>query len=69
VIALLSAIDLILLDVLGIEQARIEPCKQADVPTSAPHPPNLAMDSTIAFKLGFNPQDLRSALMQIRDRL
>jgi dTDP-4-dehydrorhamnose reductase len=59
----------ILVDVLGIEQARIEPCQQADVPMSAPRPPNLSMDSTIAFKLGFNPQDFRSALMQIRDRL
>jgi dTDP-4-dehydrorhamnose reductase len=59
----------ILVDVLGIEQARIEPCKQADGPMSAPRPPDLSMDSTIAFELGFNPQDFRSGLMQIRDQL
>jgi dTDP-4-dehydrorhamnose reductase len=59
----------ILVDVLEIKQARIEPGKQADVKMAAPRPQNLSMDSTIAFQLGFNPQDFRSALISIRDRL
>ncbi len=59
----------ILIDVLGIAEAQIEPCRQADVKMAAPRPQNLTMDSTIAFNLGFNPQDFRSALVRIRDRL
>ncbi|MBE9028888.1 NAD(P)-dependent oxidoreductase [filamentous cyanobacterium LEGE 11480] len=59
----------ILVEVLGIDQANITPCKQADVQMAAPRPQNLAMDNTIALKLGFKPQDFRSALLTIRDRL
>jgi dTDP-4-dehydrorhamnose reductase len=59
----------VLVEVLGIESARIEPCRQADVKMAAPRPPNLSMDSTIALKLGFGPQDFRSGLGAIRDRL
>jgi dTDP-4-dehydrorhamnose reductase len=59
----------ILVDVLAIASARIEPCLQTDVKMAAPRPADLSMDSAIAFNLGFNPQDFRSGLGVIRDRL
>jgi dTDP-4-dehydrorhamnose reductase len=59
----------ILVEVLGIDAARIEPCLQADVKMAAPRPADLSMDSTIAVGLGFDPQDFRSGLLAIRDRL
>jgi dTDP-4-dehydrorhamnose reductase len=58
-----------LVEVLGIEQAAIEPCRQADVKMAAPRPADLSMDSTIALSLGFEPQDFRSGLGMIRDDL
>jgi dTDP-4-dehydrorhamnose reductase len=59
----------ILVEVLGIDAARIEPCLQADVKMAAPRPADLSMDSTIALSLGFEPQDFRSGLLAIRGEL
>jgi dTDP-4-dehydrorhamnose reductase len=59
----------ILVEVLGLESARIEPCLQADVKMAAPRPADLSMDSAIALGLGFDPQDFRSGLLAIRGML
>jgi dTDP-4-dehydrorhamnose reductase len=58
-----------LVEVLGIESAAIEPCRQADVKMAAPRPADLSMDSAIAVSLGFDPQDFRSGLLAIRGML
>jgi dTDP-4-dehydrorhamnose reductase len=58
-----------LVEVLGIETAQIEPCRQTDVKMAAPRPADLSMDSAIALKLGFDPQDFRSGLGMIREAL
>jgi dTDP-4-dehydrorhamnose reductase len=58
-----------LIDVLGIANATIEPCRQADVPMPAPRPLDLTMDSTIAYGLGFDPRDFRSVLAELKHKL
>jgi dTDP-4-dehydrorhamnose reductase len=55
----------ILIEVLQIENAQIEPCLQAEVQMSALRPKDLSMDSSIAYRLGFNPERFREALTRL----
>lgn len=55
----------ILVAVLNLQQAKIAPCKQAEVTMAAPRPQNLSMDTRLAQSLGFMPQDFRSALAEM----
>lgn len=47
----------------------ITPCLQQDVPMSAPRSPDTALDSSKAFKLGYQPLSLREELKQLKDQL
>jgi dTDP-4-dehydrorhamnose reductase len=60
---------LMLVDVLQINNANLNPCKQADVPMSAPRAKDVSMDSSLAFSLGYQPGQMREELEGIRDRL
>lgn len=40
-------------------------CKQGDVATSAPRPPDVSMDSSRAFELGFRPAPLRDQIREL----
>jgi len=51
-------------EVFGERGAVLVPCRQRDVATSAPRPPDVSMDSSKAFELGFRPASLRD---QVRD--
>ena len=60
---------LLLVNVLNIPNANLNPCKQADVPMAAPRAPDVSMDSSLAFSLGYSPGVMRDALMAIADQL
>ncbi|MGV8074096.1 MAG: SDR family oxidoreductase [Syntrophobacteraceae bacterium] len=52
----------LLADVLGVENPRLTPCLQRDVPMAAPRPPDVSFDSTRAFGLGFRPEPIRNEI-------
>lgn len=55
----------LLMDVLGISKANIVPCLQQDVTMPAPRVPDVSLDSSKAFALGFRPMSLREELEEI----
>lgn len=57
------------IEVLEVKQGRIKPCRQQDVKMSAPRPPDVSLDSSKAFSLGYNPLPLRSQLMALLGRV
>lgn len=54
-------------DTLGDGNARLVPCRQQDAATSAPRPPDVSLDSSRAFAMGFSPVPLAEELVRIRD--
>jgi dTDP-4-dehydrorhamnose reductase len=56
-------------EVLQLPQENIETCLQKDVPMSAPRSPNVSLDSSKAFALGYSPLSLREELMLITNSL
>ncbi|UCD34930.1 MAG: NAD(P)-dependent oxidoreductase [Nitrospiraceae bacterium] len=55
---------LLLMDALGIREARMMQCRQADVATAARRAPDVSLDSARAFALGFRPGTLRDQLRE-----
>lgn len=56
-------------DIFAFSPDLISPCLQQDVVMSAPRSPDTALDSSKAFKLGYNPLSLREELEQLKDKL
>jgi dTDP-4-dehydrorhamnose reductase len=56
---------LLLVEILQIENAKINACKQADVKMSAPRPPDASLDSSVAFGLGYAPRSMAVELREI----
>jgi dTDP-4-dehydrorhamnose reductase len=54
---------------LGIRDARLIACKQRDLPMPAPRPPDISLDSSKAFSLGYNPLPLSEELKRTIERL
>jgi dTDP-4-dehydrorhamnose reductase len=52
--------------VFALDPGCLVPVRQADVPTAAPRPRNVALDSRRAFALGHDPLPLRDALRTLR---
>lgn len=52
-------------EVFGEKQAVLVSCKRSDVDTSAPRPPDVSMDSSKAFELGFRPPSLRDQIREL----
>lgn len=56
----------LMVEVLEVAQANISACRQADVPMPAPRPPDVSMDSSLAFELGYKPGGVRDELVALR---
>jgi dTDP-4-dehydrorhamnose reductase len=56
----------LLADVLNLPSELIQPCHQSDVPMPAPRPPDVSMDSSKAFVLGYQPRSLREQLVALK---
>jgi dTDP-4-dehydrorhamnose reductase len=56
---------LLLMDVMGIRNARLKPCQQKDMPMAAPRALDVSLDSSRAFALGYKPLSLREELKKL----
>jgi len=56
---------LLLMDVMEISEARLIQCEQKDMAMSAPRAPDLSLDSSKAFALGYKPLSLREQLKML----
>ncbi len=56
----------LLMDTLGIHEARLIPCRQQDVVVAAPRPPDVSLDSSKAFALGFKQVPLPEEFKKLR---
>lgn len=59
----------LLADIFNLPSELIQGCHQADVPMPAPRPPDVSMDSSKAFALGYQPRSLREQLMALQDKI
>ncbi|NJO40042.1 MAG: NAD(P)-dependent oxidoreductase [Cyanobacteria bacterium CRU_2_1] len=60
---------LMLIEVLQLTDVKINPCCQANVPMTAPRAPDLSMDSSIAFHLGYQPGIVKDELLALVEKL
>lgn len=59
----------LLVEVLQLKQAKLYPCYQSDIAMSAPRAPDVSMDSSLAFSLGYQPGLVKDELEAIADQL
>lgn len=62
-------IGCLLIEILELPTTGIQRCKQQDVPMPAPRPPDVSLDSSWAFSLGYAPLLVREELASLRDKL
>jgi dTDP-4-dehydrorhamnose reductase len=55
-------------EVLGLSDAKIAACRQAEVPISAPRPRDVSLNIALAESLGFRPRQLAECLADLRAR-
>ena len=61
---------LLMMDVLNVSEAHLVRCSQKDLKMSAPRAPDLSLDSSMAFALGYEPMPLREQLIDcLKDRI
>jgi len=56
----------LLVEILGIKEARILPCRQSDVIMAASRPPDVSLDSTKAMTLGYIPLSLTEEIKKLK---
>ena len=59
----------LLVEVLGLDEAKIITCRQQDVKMAAPRPPDVSLDSSKAYSLGYQPPSLREEFEQLRGKV
>jgi dTDP-4-dehydrorhamnose reductase len=59
----------LLVEVFNFSDAKIDACRQADVPMAAPRSPDVSMDSSLARSLGYLTLPLREELERVRLRV
>ncbi|MEQ8970788.1 MAG: NAD(P)-dependent oxidoreductase [Coleofasciculus sp. C1-SOL-03] len=59
----------LLVDVLRLPKTGLNSCRQAEVKMAAPRPPDVSLDSSKAFALGYNPLSLREELEALEGSL
>ena len=52
----------LLTDITDFPNAKLIPCRQIDVPMSAPRPPDVSLDSSKAYTLGYHPLSIEAEL-------
>jgi dTDP-4-dehydrorhamnose reductase len=60
---------LLIAEVFNIPKEQIKPCLQSDVLMSAPRPPDVSLDSSLAFSLGYQPLNIKTELEVIKDEI
>jgi dTDP-4-dehydrorhamnose reductase len=55
----------LLVEILGLPETLLQPCLQADVHMPAARPGDVALDSTLAFGLGYHPSAIKPELEEI----
>jgi len=55
---------LLMMDVLNVSEARLVRCSQKEIKMSAPRAPDISLDSSRAFALGYDPLPLREQLRE-----
>jgi len=56
---------LLMMGVLGTRDARLIRCRQKDVTSAAPRPPDISLDSSRAFSAGYKPPQLKDQLAEL----
>jgi dTDP-4-dehydrorhamnose reductase len=56
----------LLCEVLGLSNARLNPCRQKDIEMPAPRPPDVSLDSSKARALGFRPKSLKEEIEALK---
>jgi dTDP-4-dehydrorhamnose reductase len=59
----------LMVDALQLPQENLKACKQKDVPMAASRPPDVSLNSSKAFALGYEPLSLREELEVLRGKL
>ncbi|MBD1862182.1 MULTISPECIES: NAD(P)-dependent oxidoreductase [Trichocoleus] len=59
----------LLVEVLGLPETGLKAGRQQDVKMAAPRPPDVSLDSSLAFSLGYAPLSLREELEALRGRV
>ncbi|MBD2098823.1 NAD(P)-dependent oxidoreductase [Trichocoleus sp. FACHB-591] len=59
----------LLVEVLGLPETGLKAGRQQDVKMAAPRPPDVSLDSSLAFSLGYAPLSLRAELEALRGKV
>ena len=59
----------VLAEVLQLPLDKLNPCQQADVEMAAPRPPDVSLNSELAFSLGYQPKGVKEALEGLQAEL
>lgn len=63
------AMGVLLAEMLNLTDAKLNASRQADAQMAAPRPPDVSLDSSLAFSLGYQPRRPREALEALRTQL
>ncbi|MGL5133578.1 MAG: sugar nucleotide-binding protein, partial [Planktothrix sp.] len=56
---------LLMADILDLPKHLIQPCSQSDIKMFAPRPPDVSLDSSKAFNLGYQPLSIGKELSRL----